>query len=125
MLPADWDALKRAACATEVLWRPPAVNAVHSPKAAGPVASGPRVADAEGVGSGLSLGSAVGSGVAVSVSSAAGVAVAVAVSVWTVSGVPDDGRADAATAVPPPIATSESAAMATFVPNAVAMSDMR
>jgi hypothetical protein len=76
--------------------------------------SGPLVAVTDGVGSAVSVGSAV----AVSVSPG------VAVSVCAESGVPDDGTTAAATAVPPPIATSERATIATLVPNAVAMRAM-
>jgi hypothetical protein len=60
MLDAPFAALAREAYALEDTLSPPCVNAVHSPKAAGPVASGPTGVDV-GVAVGVDVGASVGS----------------------------------------------------------------
>ena len=100
-------------------FNPPAVYAVHNPNAAWPVASGPLVFDGEGVGLG-DVGSAVGA--SVSGASSLGDADGVAAEGSELSEL-GSTPADAATAVPPPSTTSDRAAIATFVPRAVAMND--
>jgi hypothetical protein len=114
MFPADVEAFNSDAYATECEFKPPAVYAVHNPNAADPVASGPFVALADGVGSGV--------GVAVSVASSVDAPVGAPVAVCELGTIGNAPLA-AATAVPPPMATRASAASATLVPTAVAMND--